>query len=138
MWAAIEALSWPPTVRQLPLTIAAPAIALTLWVLIRDLVEARAAMRAFGGLRPALLKAADIGELSATGVFLGYVLVMLLLTLVVGQIVALAAFMAVYLWRWGGYGWKVCLAYTAGGCAFLYGFYGKIIHVLWYPSILFG
>jgi TctA family transporter len=138
VWAAIEALAWPPTVRQLPLTIAVPAIALAFWVLIRDLFEAKAEIRAFGGLRPALLKAADIGELPATGAFLGYVLVMLLLTPFVGQIVALAAFMAVYLWRWGGYGWKVSLAYTAGGVAFLYGFYGKIIHVLWYPSMLFG
>jgi hypothetical protein len=138
VWAAIEALAWPPTVRQLPLTIAVPAIALAFWVPVRDLFEARAAIRAFGGLRPALLKAADIGELSATGAFLGYVLVMLLLTPLVGQIVALAAFMAVYLWRWGGYGWKVSLAYTAGGVAFLYGFYGEIIHVLWSPSMLFG
>jgi putative tricarboxylic transport membrane protein len=138
VWAAIEALSWPPTVRQLPLTIAAPAIVLTLWVLIRDLVDARGAIRSVGGLRPAMVKSAGIAELPSTTAFLGYLFIMLLLTLVVGQIVALAAFMAVYLWRWGGYGWKVSLAYTAGGVAFLYGFYGKIIHVLWYPSMIFG
>ena len=138
LWAGFEALAWPPTVRQLPLTIAVPAVLLTLWVLARDLIEAKAAIRFAGGMRPAMRIAADIAQLSSTVAFLGYLLIMLLLTLFVGQIVALAAFIVIYLWRWGGYGWQVNLAYTAVSTAILYGFYGQILHVLWYPSLAFG
>jgi len=59
-------------------------------------------------------------------------------TLVFGQIAALVLFIALYVWWWGGYGWKVCLGYAATEWLFLYGFYDQVMHIFWYPSLLFS
>ena len=74
--------------------------------------------------------------LGKASVFFVYLLAMLLLSFVVGQLVAISLFIAVYLWRWGDYGWRMSLGYAACGGLFLYGFYDRIMHILWQPSLL--
>lgn len=68
--------------------------------------------------------------------FFGYLAAMLLITFVIGQIAALCLFVAIYLWRWGGYGAPVCLGYAVAGWAFLFGFYDRVMNVLWLDSML--
>jgi putative tricarboxylic transport membrane protein len=58
-------------------------------------------------------------------------------TVLVGQLIALPLFIALYLWRWGGYGWRVSVGYAAVGWAILYGYYDQVLHVVWYTQLLF-
>jgi len=88
-----------------------------------------------GGFVSALAAAGDKAVVNRALEFFGYLLGILLVTLVVGQIAALVAFIAIYLRRWGGYNWKVALGYAAGGWVFLYGFYDQVMHIFWHPSL---
>ena len=71
-------------------------------------------------------------------IFFGYLIALLAIAYLFGQMVALPLFVAAYLWRWGGYGWAVSLGYAAVGWAFLYLFYGKAMNVFWHQPLLFG
>ena len=137
-WAAFESLAWPAMVRQFPLTAAIPATALSLAVLCIEGRALRDAAGKAGGLR--VLAAADAGNavLGKACMFFGYLIALLAVGYLFGQMVALPLFVAAYLWRWGGYGWAVSLGYAAAGWAFLYLFYGKVMNVFWHQPLLFG
>ena len=61
---------------------------------------------------------------------------MIVMSVAVGQKIAIPLFMAIYLRRWAGCGWRVALCYALVGWAILVGFYDRIMHLLWYPSWL--
>ena len=61
-----------------------------------------------------------------------------LLTFVVGQKITLPIFVGVYLWRWGGYSWRIAIGYAIGAWAFIVGFYDQIMNLLFHPSWLYG
>ena len=138
VWAAVESLAWPAMVRQFPLTAAIPAAALSFAVLWIEGRALRAAVGEAGGLRA--VAAADAGNavLGRACIFFGYLIALLAVGYLFGQMVALPLFIAAYLWRWGGYGWTVSLGYAAAGWAFLYLFYGKVMNVFWHQPLLFG
>jgi len=60
------------------------------------------------------------------------------LTYLAGQLVALPVFVAVYLMTWGSYRWPVALAYAAGAALIIWAFYGRLMGLLMYDSVLFG
>jgi hypothetical protein len=130
------ATGWELPVGQFPLTIAAPAIVLCLVVLVGDVRGAMTVGPAVGGYRAAMSKAVEGAMLGDASKFFGYILAMLLMSFVIGQIAALCLFVAVYLWRWGGYGWRVAAGYSFVGWAFLFGFYDRVMNVLWLDSLL--
>ena len=136
VWAFFEAQQWPLDVRQFPMAIAVPGVILTLVVLFYDARALRKFASDNGGLMIALSVACEKAVLPRATLFFGYLLGILLVTLVAGQIVALVAFIGLYLWRWGGYGWKLSLGYSGCGWAFLYFFYGKTMNILWHPSLI--
>lgn len=136
IWAYFEAQQWPNAVKQFPVTIAVPGGLMALLVFYHDLKASRAFIAANGGLFPALVEAGEKAVINKALEFFGYLLAIILVTLVAGQIFALVAFIAIYLWRWGGYKWKVSLGYAAGGWVFLYGFYDQVMHIFWHPSML--
>ena len=138
IWAGVEALQWPPAVRQLPLTIAVPAVIFSFFTLGNDWRELLAVRRESGSLVVAMKSAAQAAALGKASEFFAWLLGILVVTLFVGQMIALVLFIALYLWRWGGYGWRVSLGYAAGGWLFLYGFYDQVMHIFWHPSMLFG
>ncbi len=41
-----------------------------------------------------------------------YLVAVVVLAILVGQLIAIPAFIAIYLWRWGGFGWKMIVIYT--------------------------
>ena len=88
-YAAIEATKWELPVGQFPLFISAPGIALCLFVLIGDVRGVFVVGRAENGFGAALSKAAARAMLGDAGQFFGYLLAMLLLTFIIGQIAAL-------------------------------------------------
>jgi TctA family transporter len=134
--AALRATQWELPVGQFPLTIATPAILLCLVVLVGDARGVFAVARAEDGFARALSKATERAMLGPASQFFGYLAAMLLITFVIGQIAALCLFVAIYLWRWGGYGAPVCLGYAVAGWAFLFGFYDRVMNVLWLDSML--
>jgi putative tricarboxylic transport membrane protein len=69
-------------------------------------------------------------------VFFGYLIAMILMTLVIGQKLALPLFVAVYLIRWGRYNWRTALGYAADGWLVLIIFYDRIMDLFWHPSWL--
>ena len=71
-------------------------------------------------------------------IFFGYLVAMILMTLLIGQKLALPLFIAVYLLRWGNYSWKVALGYAGGGWLFLVLFYDQIMHLFLYQSWLYS
>ena len=136
VWAFFEAGQWPLEVRAFPIAIAVPGAIIALLVLHQDFRGAALSTTESAGFAAALRAASEKAVLGRAGEFFAYLLAVLLLTLVVGQVVALVAFIAIYLWRWGGYGWQVSLGYAACGWVFLYLFYDRLMHVLWHPSLL--
>ena len=134
--AAVSAFAWPIAVRRLPLTIAIPGAVFTLWALCIDWRELMATKAVSGGLVPAIKRAADAAMLSKSGAFLGYLVALIVVGYLVGQFVALPLFIAMYLWRWGGYGWRVSLGYAAAGWVVLFGFYDQVMHIMWHVPLL--
>ena len=59
-------------------------------------------------------------------------------SIVIGQQIALPLFVAIYLWRWGHYNWKICIGYALAAWIFIFGFYDQIMHLFFYQSVLFG
>ena len=137
-WAAVESLAWPNMVRQFPLTAAVPAAALSFAVLLIESRDLRATLREAGSFRAVAAADAQTAALGRATVFFGYLIALLAVGYLFGQMVALPLFIAAYLWRWGGYGWAVSLGYAAAGWAFLYLFYGKVMNVFWHQPLLFG
>ncbi|MEP4380446.1 MAG: tripartite tricarboxylate transporter permease [Alphaproteobacteria bacterium] len=137
-WSCFEARQWPVSARLFPMLIAIPGTILVLSALFFDVRSSRQFVAASSGLSAGLAAASEKAVLGRAMIFFGYLLCIILITLVAGQIVGLLAFIAAYLVRWGGYGWRVSLLYTGICGAFLYGFYGEVMHIFWHPSMLDG
>lgn len=134
--AILYALDWIPSVRQFPLTAALPGAAFCLAVVA---IEARRlyALRARGLDYGAILGGGDGTREAVKAVqFFGYLIGIVLLMLVIGHKLALPLFVFLYLIRWGGYGWRVSLAYAAAAWLVLILFYDRLMHVFWYGSLL--
>lgn len=132
----VMASEWPTDMSRLPLIIAAPGLALTAACLVRDGLFVRNEAAGAGGLGILVKQAGESAFLRQAGAFFGFLIAMMILSFVIGQIAAICLYIAAYLWRWGGYGWKISLGYAAAGGVFLYGFYGEIMSVFWLPSML--
>ena len=61
---------------------------------------------------------------------------LIVLTLLVGQKLAIPLFIGVYLVRWGHYGKRIAAGYALGAWALLVFFYGEIMSLLFHPSSL--
>ena len=60
------------------------------------------------------------------------------ITVVLGQRMALPLFVALYLGDWVRYSWRFAALYAAACWEFLHLLFDQAVHVLWYPSALFG
>ena len=127
-YALIPALSWPSDSGRIPIVTAVPGLALC--------VLALAQLRFMGG-GPGAAPLAPRTLASAGGFFL-WLAATGAATAVAGQLVALPLFMAAYIVVWGGYRWWLGALYAAGGLAFLYVMFERVVAVMWYPSLLFG
>ncbi|MEE9231131.1 MAG: tripartite tricarboxylate transporter permease [Acidobacteriota bacterium] len=131
-YAIAAAQGWPKAVKMFPLTIAVPGVLLCLMALLQD-ARAFALVRTVG-TRP------ELGSMTAVRRslhFFVWLFAILGVTLVAGQLVALGLFVAAYLMVWGGYRWLFSVLYAGAGLLFLYVMFDQVIHVIWYPSLLF-
>jgi hypothetical protein len=70
--------------------------------------------------------------------FFGYVLAIIAMAYVVGQLVAVPVFVAAYARRWGKFSWPASLAYAAASFLVVWILYSRIMNLHLYPSLLFG
>ena len=135
VFAIWEAIGWPRSVAMLPLVCAVPGALLCAGALWRDVRLLRARS---GGAPPPGVPGTEAFDLSAATFFLLWVVGIVVATVLFGQLVALPAGMAAYLLLRGDRGWKLALAYGVAGWLFLYFMFGRLINVIWYPSVLLG
>ncbi len=131
VYALFPAISWPSDSGNIPLLTIVPAIALALLIIFhswRDITRARAT----GGDGFPMLR-----ELGPAANFIAWLLGLVALTYVAGQLVALPVFMALYLIVWGKCKWWFALIYGVAGWVFLYAMFDQVIAVMWHPSALF-
>ena len=136
IWAGLTSLQWPPPVRQPPLLVTIPGAILAGIVAIRDLLQLLADKNATGGWQITLQKAYEDAWLAKAIPFFGYLIGIILVTLVAGQKIALPLFIGIYLWRWGGYRKRFALAYALAGWLIVVFFYGEVMGLLFHPSYL--
>ncbi len=134
--AGAASLQWPNSVRQFPLIASISGAILVLMALLSERRDLAAAIREAGSLGAAWRKAAEMAVVPGALAFFGYLAAMIMIMLVVGQKFALPIFIAAYLIRWGGYGWRLSLGYAAGGWLLLVGFYDRVMHLFWHQSWL--
>ncbi len=136
IWAGFEARPWPEEVKQFPVTIAIPAAILTLAAIFHDTRKVLAERLLTNGWDEVFQQSAEKAVLGRSLIFFGYLIALILVTFVIGQKLALAIFMAVYLWRWGGYSARISIGYAVGGWIFTVAFYDRIMNLLFHPSWL--
>ena len=123
---------------QFPMTVLMLAIPLTLLALVQDTRACFRGIKVSGGLAPAIAAASQRWELVASARFIAYLLAIIAMTYVVGQLIALPVFVAAYARRWGKLSWFAALAYAAVCFIVVWGLYVEIMKLHLYPSLLFG
>ncbi|TDJ63188.1 MAG: hypothetical protein E2O36_03650 [Proteobacteria bacterium] len=138
IWAGFEAQPWEEEVKQFPVAVAFPAAILTLAAIFYDVRNVLAERRRATGWSAVFRQSADKAVLGRSLIFFGYLVALILVTFVIGQKLALALFIGVYLWRWGGYSARISIGYAIGGWIFIVAFYDRIMNLLFHPSWLHG
>ena len=136
VWAGVTSLEWPPPVRQAPLLVAVPGAILAAIVAVRDFIHLLEEHKAEGTWGLTLKKSYEEAWLGNALPFFGYLLGIIVLTLLVGQKIALPLFIGSYLWRWGGYSKRIVLSYSIAAWAITVFFYGEVMSMLFHPSYL--
>ncbi|MGI9351826.1 MAG: tripartite tricarboxylate transporter permease [Rhizobiaceae bacterium] len=136
--AIIGAQEWQPEARQFPVVVSVVGCAILFLILFCDYREAVQSLRSAPTPVSAIRKSMADAELAYSLSFIGYLIAIIVATIFVGQLIALSAFVAVYLWRWGNYGWKISVGYAVAIGALIFGFYDRTMNLFFYPSLLFG
>ena len=134
--AEYEPEPWPIAVSQFPLVGIVPGILFVFFVIINDGRDFLGALRKHHGVATAWAYTSAAVAWNRAMLFFGYLIAMILITLLIGQKLALPLFISAYLLRWGHYNWRNALGYAAGGWLVLVIFYDRIMDLFWYPSWL--
>lgn len=139
VWAYTDARAFKdPQTGQFPVTVLLAAIPLAIFVFIQDTRVCTRRVIASGGIRAALTVASQTWDFHASMRFFAYLLAMIAMTYVVGQLVAVPVFVAIYARRWGKFSWAASLAYALASFLVIWGLYTRIMNLHLYPSLLFG
>jgi hypothetical protein len=139
VWAYAAATNFDDAATaQFPMTLLMLAMPLALLILVQDTCACFKLVKTAGGSARAIAAAKQTWDLSASTRFFGYLLAMLAITYVAGQLVSLPLFVAVYARRWGGFSWTISLAYAAICFLVVWGLYVEVMQLHLYPSLLFG
>jgi TctA family transporter len=138
LYAGMTAFRWSYSVRLFPLVTAWPAIVLFAAILARDLWDVRKEVRDRGSLGAVVAACGEQLTFARSALFLAWIAGALVVTFFVGQTVALLVFVASYLWYWAKARWTLIAIYVLCAWLILYVFYDRLLHIFWYPSLLFG
>ena len=132
VWAGLGALRWPIEASFFPLVAAAPGVGILIVLVFRQVMSLRSAEAAIG----AGAGIGDDGVLAKYSAFYLGLIGIVVATVLVGQQIALPLFIFLYLLLWGKSRWWVALLYAGVGWVFMYLMFDRVIHILWYPSLL--
>ncbi|MPZ59625.1 MAG: hypothetical protein GEU91_24790 [Rhizobiales bacterium] len=138
-YAIAATFAWPPTVRLFPLVFSIPAIILAAFAIYfdwRTIRQQSPAVAAPSGPTVAFGLGGMSNELRRTFAFYGWLIAVLIVTVLLGQHVALPLFIVLYLLIWGKCRWPFALAYGAAGLALLIALFDYMSPTMWYPAIL--
>ena len=139
IWAYADARAFvDPETAQFPVTILLAAIPLAIFVSIQDTRACLRGVSASGGIGRALTVAARTWDLRASLRFFAYLLAVIVMAYIVGQLVAVPVFVAVYARRWGRFSWLASLTYAAMSFLVIWVLYSRTMNLHLYPSLLFG
>ncbi|MEK9680096.1 MAG: tripartite tricarboxylate transporter TctB family protein, partial [Rhodospirillaceae bacterium] len=125
-----RAQDWPSDARFFPEIISAFGALMALLALAVTAVVARSEVRE--GI-PIDGKGEPYAKvLMVIGVLFGYIL----LSLVVGQLIAVPVMMSAYLWLWGREKWQVVIGQGIAGFIVLYVMFENVLHVVWHPPLV--
>jgi hypothetical protein len=102
--------------------------------LLKDSRDLVVTVRNKGSLGVVLQEAAARIYFTKMTQFFGYMIGVLVLTLLIGQKIFMPIYMAIYLIRRGQYRPKLAVGYAFGGYLVLVAFYDRAMHLLWHPS----
>lgn len=131
--AGTTALGWSYGSKLFPLTVIAAGTILAACVVLSDV---RNIARMKRGVNSAL-RPVDTSQMSGAVKFILLLFGVMMATLLIGQYLALIAFVAIYLIFWGRYRLRVVALYCALSAIGLYGLFEVIVPVVWYQSPLF-
>lgn len=131
--AGSTAIGWSYGSKLFPLTVITAGIVLALSVVLSDVRNLALMKRgADTALRPIIAS-----EMSSAMKFMLLLLAVLLATLLVGQYLALLAFVVIYLWFWGRYSARIITLYCIVSAIVLYGLFDVVVPVIWYQPLFF-
>ncbi len=136
VWAGLESLDWPRSVKQLPILVTTIGAVLSFSVLVQDSRNLLAAKNAAGTLGAAIAEGWRRGMMAQAMKFLAYLVGLILLTILLGMKLALPLTLLVYLRYWGGFSLRFSLGYGLIGWLVIVGFYDRILGLTFYPSWL--
>ncbi|MAF48132.1 MAG: tripartite tricarboxylate transporter permease [Rhodospirillales bacterium] len=125
-----RAQGWPSDARFFPLIISAFGAPMALLALMVAAVVARSEIKAgipIDGRGEPYAKV-----LMVIAILFAYIL----LSLVVGQLIAVPVMMSAYLWLWGREKWQIVVGQGVVGFIVLYVMFEKLLHVVWHPPLL--
>lgn len=124
-----RAQAWPPEARFFPMIISAFGAPVAFLALLITIVEARAEVK--DGIMIDGKGEPYAKVLLIIAILFGYIL----LSLVVGQLIAVPVMMSVYLWLWGREKWQIVVGQGAVGFIVMYVMFEKLLHVVWHPPL---
>lgn len=135
--AIAGAFEWTKSVRMFPLTIAIPGAIFALVAMFYDWRGLRADVTTAGGVGGAMRRAIDKAEFIPSLWFFAMLIGMLLVMLVIGMKLAIPLYIFSFLVLWGQVKLRTATIYAAVCYAVLVGFYDRLLHAAWHPSLLF-
>jgi hypothetical protein len=115
--------------------VAVVGFALAVGTIFRDM-GLRAALRA--GTAEEAVMSPDMPYLRRGAYFFLWLFGILFVTMLLGQFLTLLLFVALYLYFWGDFGWRMIGTYVASAAVFLYVLFNEVVPVLWYESPFFS
>jgi hypothetical protein len=136
IWAGVSSLDWPRSVKQLPLLVAVVGAVFSLVVVLQDSRHLLIAKHKLGSWASTFSAGWKHGMMPDGMRFLAYLVGMVLLTLLVGQKIALPLTMMVYLRHSGGKSLLFSIVYGLIGWLIIVTFYDYILGITFHPSWL--
>jgi putative tricarboxylic transport membrane protein len=136
VWAGFSSLEWPRSVKQLPILVAIAGTMLSIVVLLQDTIALRKTKLAMRTWHATLRDGWSRAMMGGAIRFTAYLAAIIILTLLVGQKIALPLVMTIYLLRWGQFNALPSLAYGTAGWAIITIFYDRILGLPFYTSWL--
>jgi len=134
--AGIIALAWPPVVKQFPLLICVPGAIICFVLICKDSNSALQLKAQIGTWSDTWKHASKDAWLAESVPFFLYLIAIIVLSLLVGQKLAVPIMIAIYLVRWGNYSKAIAACYALGAWLILVFFYDQVMGLLFHPSYL--